>query len=97
MVFVILEERPGLGAKPLEAVRRGEARKVHGCLTANLVFEISVNRLALLFLDQFHERAQTAANGFQHRRGHVLPPFVSLNLLNQRHLLMHHRDAGLFL
>ena len=38
-----------------------------------------------------------AADGFEHGRSDILPPFVRLEILNQWHLRLHHRDAGFFL
>ena len=34
---------------------------------------------------------------FQHRDSDVLPPLVGLYVLDERHLVPHHRDGGLFL
>ncbi len=48
-------------------------------------------------VDQLHQVAQAPAHALQHRHGDVLPPLVGLHLLDQRHLLPHHRDAGLLL
>ncbi len=54
IIFVLAQEMPGPGSKAFKAVRQGEARTLDGRLDPNGIFEIGIDRLALLLIDNRH-------------------------------------------
>jgi hypothetical protein len=73
-----------------------KTRQPEGGLAAHQVLEVGVDRLALALVDELHESAQPAPHRLEHRQGDVLPPFVGLHVLDERHLLPDHRNRVLF-
>ena len=48
-------------------------------------------------VDELDQAPESATHDFQHRDSDVLPPLVGLYVLDERHLVLHHRDGSLFL
>ena len=51
----------------------------------------------MLLVDELDQAPEPATHDFQHRDSHVLPPLVGLYVLDERHLVPHHRDGSYFL
>jgi hypothetical protein len=94
VVLVLLEELAHLHqeASLVGTVERPIQCNAHGL--ADFVFEVAVDDLALLRLNQLDQVAQAAAQVLQHRQRDVLPIRLGLHLGNELQLLRHHRDIG---
>jgi hypothetical protein len=96
VILVRFEACSHLGAVAFEASGASKSEQLYVAALADLILEAGVDRLTFLGVDQLYQRSEsTAANEFQHRRRDVLPPVVGLDLLDQRPVVAHHRDAGL--
>ena len=97
MFGVVLQKVARLGPKAIHVGADIDAANFDLRARADLVLEVGVDDRPALDLDQLDQRAQPAANGFQHRSGDVLPKIVGLNLEDQLQFLRDHRHIGDFL
>ncbi len=97
MVLVLAQEGPRLGAELLEVPPAAKPGRSIARLRAHLVLEVGVDDSRFCFSISFTRSRSRRRDQLQHRDGHVLPPLVGLHLLDQRHLLSHHRDGRLLL
>jgi hypothetical protein len=91
VVFVLAEVSHGLGPEPLEVRARRDARQVDLGGVAELVLEVGVDGVAPGLLHEPHEATDPQPGQFEHRQGHVDPPLVTSDVVEQRQLL---RDRG---
>ena len=71
------------------------ARGISFANLAHFIFEIGVNNFPLFLVDELHEIAESLANIFQHRQSDIRPVFILLQIEDQFHLFVDHRDGSL--
>jgi hypothetical protein len=97
VILVLAQEGLSLGAELLEDPAGGEAGQLDLHLRPHLVLEVGKHDPALLLLNELGQIAKPTPHKLQHRNGHVDPPLVGLNFLDESHLGANHRDGRLLL
>ncbi len=97
VILVGPEEMPCTQPELAEFIPADQASCIEFRELAELIGEVRVDGTARLALDQSDQVAQPATHLLEHGQRHALPPLIEQQVLNQLHLIRHHRNGVAFL
>ena len=97
VILVLGQEVTHLHQKPRLIGARSDVGERYIDRSADFVRKVGIDDLAIFWLYQLDQLAQTAAHVFKDRQVDILPEFVGLNFQDQRHFSRHHGNVAQFL
>ena len=95
MAVMLSEELARLVLEPGQIHAGADTRQDDRRTRTQLVCKVGVDDILLALLDQFDQCTQLLPYRFQHGNGHVFPPFVAGDQLDQHHVRLDGRDGFL--